>query len=79
MEAGFWKKDCIYHGCTTTSQSKASPSIFKGYSEVAAKQPDSPERRWATVVPISRWKDWVDKITELALDFLSEREAEGHF
>ena len=79
VEAGFWKKDCIYHGCITTSKSKVSPSIFKDYSEVAAKEPDSPERRWATVVPISKWKNWVDKVTEIALNFLAEREAEGHF
>ena len=79
VEAGFWKKDFIYHGCVVTSESKARSSIFKGYSEVAAKEPDSPGRRWATVVPISTWENWVDKITTIALDFLAEREAEGHF
>ena len=79
VEIGFWKKDCIYHGCVITSESKARPSIFNGYREIMAKEPDSPERRWATVVPISKWKTWVDKITTIALDFLAEREAEGHF
>ena len=79
VEIGFWKKDCIYHGCVITSESKARPSIFDGYREIMAKEPDSPERRWATVVPISKWKTWVDKITTIALDFLAEREAEGHF
>lgn len=79
VESGFWKKDFIYHGCVVTSESKARPSIFKGYREVAAKEPDSPERRWATVVPISGWQGWVKKITTMALDFLAEREAEGHF
>lgn len=79
VESGFWKKDFIYHGCVATSESKASPSIFKDYEKVAAYEPDSPERRWATVVPISNWQDWVKKITTIALDFLAEREAEGHF
>jgi hypothetical protein len=79
VEAGFWKRDFIYHGCVVTSESKACPSIFNDYSEVAAKEPDSPWRRWATVVPISTWENWVDKITKIALDFLAEREAEGHF
>lgn len=79
VESGFWKKDFVYHGCVTTSKSKASPSIFKDYEKVAACEPDSPERRWATVVPISDWQDWVKKITAIALGFLAEREAEGHF
>lgn len=79
VEAGFWKRDLVYHGCVVTSESKANPGIFKDYEEVAAKQPDSPERRWATVVPISKWQEWVEKITRMALDFLAEREAEGHF
>jgi hypothetical protein len=79
VEAGFWKKDYTYHGCVVTSNSKSSPSIFKDYNEVAAKTPDSPNRRWATVVPISKWEEWVDKISAMALDFLDEREREGHF
>ena len=79
VESGFWKKECIYHGCVVTSQSKARLSIFEGYGEVAAIEPGSPERRWATVAPISDWQGWVDKITAMALDFLAEREAEGHF
>jgi hypothetical protein len=79
VEVGFWKKDFLYHGCVVTSESKERPNIFKDYEEVAARKPDSPERRWATVVPISKWKNWVDRITTIALDFLTEREAEGHF
>jgi len=79
VESGFWKRDLVYHGCVVTSDSTACPGIFDGYEDVAAKQPDSPKRRWATVVPISQWQEWVNKITRMALGFLTEREAEGHF
>jgi hypothetical protein len=79
VETGFWQRDLIYHGCVVTSKAKSRPSIFKGYREVAATEPDSPERRWATVVPISEWDEWVEKITGMAMDFLVERQAEGHF
>lgn len=78
VEVGFWKKDCIYHGCVVTSKPKSRPSIFKGYSEVAAIGHSSSKRRWATVVPISQWQQWVERVTRVALDFLTEREAEGY-
>jgi len=78
VEVGFWKKDCIYHGCVVTSKPESRLSIFKGYSEVAAIGHSSSKRRWATVVPISQWQQWVEKVTSVALDYLTEREAEGH-
>jgi hypothetical protein len=60
-----------------TSDSRAAPSIFRGYHDVAAKSPDAPMRRWATLVPIGNWEAWVAKITRMALAFLDMRATEG--
>jgi hypothetical protein len=73
VESLFWKKSGIYHACTVSLQS--GPNIFAGYEDVAAKNPNNPERRWATVVLLDNWENWgfIRKKTKQFIEVVKNR------
>lgn len=77
VDSLFWKDNIFYQACVVSTQS--GPEIFNGYEDVVAKDPDTPSRRWATVVPIDDWEAWVRKIKSMTEECIAQIREEGHF